>query len=229
MLKRAKNTTPARPSRKPLRVLLVDDHAMLLDALRRQFEADKAFRVVATAGTLAEVRAAMTTHRPDVVLLDIQLGSESGLDAITCIRAVRSDTKIVMISMFEQEIYRDRAFKLGADAYVTKGACFAELLALLQGEFSGDRLSGGAVRIWLNSDRARTERQTLTARELRVVNLLSEGKREKEVADELNISPSSVGTYLKRAMQKAGMTTRAELFRHAGSLGVHTASDESQG
>ena len=211
-----------------MRVFLVDDHVMLVDTLRRQFEADPAFQVVGTADSIASLCQSLDHNRPHIILLDIQLGSESGLDAIGHIRRALPSVRIVMVSMFDQAVYRDRAFALGADAYVTKGASFNALRQLLLcGEPGGGSTAGD--QIWVKPRQSRLCRLTLTERELQVVQGLAGGKREKEVAEELNISISSVGTYLKRSMAKIGVETRAELFRHAGALGleaVHEIAEE---
>jgi DNA-binding NarL/FixJ family response regulator len=204
-------------SAKPLRVVLVDDHAMLLEAMRRQFEADAAFKVVGVADSAAALRELLGKRRTDLVLLDIQLGPESGLDLIPEIQAGHAGVRVVIVSMFDQTIYRDRAFELGADAYVTKGARFADLRQLLLGEPLTPTAAG---QIWQRPRREKgSVRMTLTRRELTVIGKLAEGRQVKEVADALGISQSSVGTYLRRAMDKVGVTTRAELFQYAGSLG----------
>jgi DNA-binding NarL/FixJ family response regulator len=216
MAKRSLKTRPR--SRKPttLGVLLVDDHAMLLDVMRRQFEADPAFKVMAAVSSVSEACDAVAHHQPDVVLLDIELGEESGLDAIGRMLQQKADLRIVMLSMFDQAICRDRAFELGAEAYVTKGARFEALRALLLGEAVE---SLDSTYIWRRGSSRKASRLTLTPRERQVVQALSSGKREKEVADELDISVSSVGTYLNRAMLKTGLNTRAELFRYASAFG----------
>jgi len=204
-----------------LRVLLVDDHAMLLDVMRRQFEADEAFAVVGTADSVSAACAAVEASSPDVVLLDIELGEESGLDAIGAMRRIAPHLRVIMLSMFNQPICRDRAFELGAEAYVTKGARFETLRALLLGEGVEE---GDMTRIWQRpSSSALASRLTLTQRELQVIQGLATGKREKEVANDLSISVSSVGTYLSRAMLKTGMNTRAELFHCARALGLDMA------
>jgi len=110
----------------PLRIVLVDDHVMFSDVLCRQFSEDPAFDVVATADTTAAALAAVSKQKPDVVLLDIELGGESGLDAIGKIRALHPGIRIVMVSMFDHPVYRHRAFELGA---APDG--FAEYLAML--------------------------------------------------------------------------------------------------
>ena len=213
---------------KRLRILLVDDHAMLRDTLRRQLDADPAFQVVATADDLESARAAVDSSRPDVILLDIQLGPESGLDAIGFMRRARPGARSIKVSMFDQSIYRDRAFELGADAYVTKGASLEALRQLLLADDAG-AAEADSDRIWRRPGQLQSLRMTLSDRELQVIHALATGKREKEVAEELAISVSSVGTYLKRSMAKVGVATRAELFRHAGALGVQSNSDRNGG
>jgi DNA-binding NarL/FixJ family response regulator len=209
----------------PLRIVLVDDHVMFSDVLCRQFSEDPAFDVVATADTTAAALAAVSKQKPDVVLLDIELGGESGLDAIGKIRALHPGIRIVMVSMFDHPVYRHRAFELGADAYATKGSRFEDLRALL---LDGDPLSvrqTGSPNIWPCSMSGRMPQLTLSARELQVVRALAQGQQEKEAADDLGISVSSVGTYLKRAMFKTGVKTRAELFRCAAALGLETEKE----
>jgi len=213
---KAKPKEPKPKKPKPLRVLLVDDHAMLLDVMRRQFDGDAAFEVVGTASTVEDACAAVAERRPDVVLLDIEIGAQSGLDAISIMRRAKPDLRVVMLSMFNQAICRDRAFALGAEAYVTKGARFDALRALLLGEPAGAAEAG---LVWRCGSTRISSRLSLTQRELQVVRGLAGGKREKEIADDLDISVSSVGTYLSRAMLKTGVTTRAKLFRYAGVLG----------
>jgi DNA-binding NarL/FixJ family response regulator len=207
-------------AKRVIRILLVDDHAILVDALRRQLDADAALTVVGTAASLDEARRALAELRPDVVLLDIQLGAESGLDAIREFSTILPQARIVMMSMFDQEIYRRRAFELGADAYVTKGVRLEDLRSVLTGTRRMDS-APGSDRVWLR-DQGCSACLALTERELEVIHLLAEGRQIKEVADELAIGLSSVGTYLKRAMQKTGVRSRADLFRYASALGRTT-------
>lgn len=204
-----------------IKLLLVDDHNILVDVMTRQFEQDRAFEVAAWADSIDSALLAIKEHQPDVVLLDIDLGRDSGLDAIGDIRDLKEDIKIVIITMFEQTVYRDRAFQLGADAYVTKSVGFVALRELLIGKESSSNSNKSAGKIWKCPKGRRTGAiMGLSERELQVVRGLSAGKREKEVADSLDISVSSVSTYLKRAMLKTEFDSRAELFRYASALGV---------
>jgi DNA-binding NarL/FixJ family response regulator len=211
-----------KPTSKPrLRLLMVDDHAVLLDSMCRIFEADEAFEVVGAAGTVEAACVVARDRTPDVVLLDIDLGAESGLDGIGRLREACPKARIVMLSMCEQAFYRDRSFELGADAYVTKGARFEILRSILL----DGKAAVGSDHAWVREGDGASVRNALTARELQVVHALAEGRREKEVADELAIAVSSVSTYLKRAMCKTGASSRAELMRHATALGRATRED----
>ena len=190
----------ARPGQKRgLRLLVVDDHAVLVDVMRRLLENDDAFSLVSTAGDIESAYAAVRAHRPDVVLLDVNMGAESGLDAIVPIRQLCPKARIIMLSMCLEPMFRDRSFELGADAYVAKGARFETLRSVILHR-PGDPAAGALDQAWLRASDGPTCRGTLSARELQVVHAVASGRREKEVAAELNIAISSVGTYLRRVM-----------------------------
>jgi DNA-binding NarL/FixJ family response regulator len=214
----------------PLRIVLADDHAMLLDAMRRQFENDRAFSVIAIAKSLDALRNTLKLHRVDAVLLDIQLGEESGLDIVPEIRTQWPWVRVIMLSMFEQALYRDRAFELGAEAYVSKGARFKDLRSLLL-QLPCEHAHAKDHQIWKHPGAGRSARLTLTKQEIQVIQALAKGKQIKEVADGLGISASSVGTYLRRAKDKTGAPTRVELFHYAHSLGSCTprSGNENKG
>jgi DNA-binding NarL/FixJ family response regulator len=207
----------------PIRVLMVDDHHILLDTLSRQLQEDVAFEVAGIANSIESAESVVARKEVDVVLLDIELGEESGLDAITRLREMREELRIVVLSMFSHQVYRERAFELGVDAYVTKGVAFSVLRDfLIDNEISED--AGGSDMIWHSRQGMHSAHMALSERELQVLRALSQGMRHKEVADLLDISISSVGTYLCRAMRKTDFESCAELLRYASSLGVKTSS-----
>lgn len=206
------------------KLLLVDDQRILLDVMGRQFADDPVFEVVGLAESTSAAVDVVEREHPDIVLLDIDLGGESGLDAICRLRKAHPGVRIVIVSMFTQEIYRDRAFAMGADAYVTKGTSFSSLRALLMQHDTGES-SKAEQHIWRRPRGRFTARLTLSSRELQVVEALSSGQQEKEVAESLGISISSVGTYLRRALNKTGMDNRAQLFRFAAALGSETETE----
>ncbi len=214
------------PQEKPLKIMLVDDQRMLLDVLSSQFGIDGDFRVVGIAQSVPEAVVLADETRPDVAMLDIDLGGgHSGLDAVPKLRAMLPQLHIVMASMFDHPMYRDRAFEMGANAYVTKGVRFESLKAVLLDDAKA-LAPGDAARCWWRRGEVyRSVRMTLSGRELAVIRALADGKRESDVAQELSISVSSVGTYLRRAMMKMGCGSRAELFRDAMALGGLTSEN----
>lgn len=207
-------------------ILLVDDQIILLDVLRRRLESDPRFDVVGEASSGSTAIELAAEVDPEIVMLDVDLGhGESGFDVAAKLRQSHSRSRIVMVSMFEHPMYRDRAFEVGADAYATKGIRFEELCPVLLGDCR--RAPACQERYWLRPpDGRRSAVLTLTRRELRVVQMLSAGMREKEAAEHLAISVSSVGTYLRRAMDKMGFSTRGELFQMAAAMGTETLCSE---
>jgi DNA-binding NarL/FixJ family response regulator len=204
----------------PRLVLLVDDHLILLDALKRQIAEDSDMQVTAAVGTISAAREVMEKSAPDVAVLDIQVGTESGLDVIPEFRRLAPSMRIVVMSMYDQLMYRDRAFELGADAYVTKGASYGELRSALL-DRPGNGPNGEIQRVWFKRESGHGIRLTLSPRELNVVNMLANGMQIKEIADVLGVGSSTVGTYLRRAMEKAEVSTRTELLQIAKGLGVN--------
>jgi DNA-binding NarL/FixJ family response regulator len=212
----ADKTEPEKYMKKS--VLLVDDHRVFLEALRRQLGDDTAFSIAGATGDLDEACALVQDRRPDIVLLDIDMGDRSGLDVIAEMRGAHPAARIIMLSMYDQQIFRDRSFELGADAYVTKGARSEALRAVMLGESQG-RETGDSTLTWLRSPGDRSVGLTLSTREVQVARSVGNGMLEKEIADELGISVSSVSTYLRRAMFKMGIENRAELIRQAPAFG----------
>ena len=217
-----------RAARKTL--LVVDDQVVLLDVLGRQFEDDPAFYRVVTASSATDALEKAAELRPDIVMLDIDLGgAASGFDVL---RAVRSDRppsrggspRVVMVSMFDNPMYRNRAFELGADAYATKGIRFDTLRALLLDDRDVPVPDEDRGKFWRNAAAVAAGEEasplpSLSDRERAVVREILSGAYEKEVASRLGISVSSVNTFLRRAMAKLGVATRAELHRLRHPIG----------
>lgn len=205
-----------------IKIVMIDDHKILLDVLSRQFQDDRKFEVAGVANTVASTENLLANNVVDVVLLDIELDEESGLDAVGGIRAMQEDVRIVVLSMFDHPFYRERAFRLGVDAYAAKGVSFSVLRDFLADGLWDNRSEN--EQIWCARRRGQTDYMSLSERELQVVQMLGRGMREKEVADLLDIGISSVSTYLRRAMRKTNFDNRAEFFRCASSLGIEVPS-----
>lgn len=207
------------------RLFVLDDQVMLLDAIERILADDPAIELVGTASEATEAISAMTTLCPDAVMLDIDLGGElSGFDVLRVLKSptanfgVPARPRVVVTSMFDNPMYRNRAFELGADAYASKGLRFATVRALLLDDLDYKPPETDQGRFWRNSSEVlsgaiRSPLLTLSARERAVVRGVASGRLEKEIADSLGVSVSSVNTFLRRAMTKLKVQTRAELLR----------------
>lgn len=212
--------------RKPKKnLLIVDDQVMLLDVMERQFEGDPDIELAGSAAEASEALRFVREKRPDIVMLDVDLGGgDSGFDVLQALRALPGGgPRIVMVSMFENPMYRNRAFNLGADAYVTKGVRFRTMRSVLLDDRSYEVPEGDRGKFWRNSPEAVARPgsdpfQSLSERENAIVREVVRGLSEKEIASDLGVTVSTVSTYLRRAMAKLGVSTRAELLRQRHAL-----------
>lgn len=202
------------------RVLLVDDHALIRDGLRRAFERDGAFEVVAEAGSVAEAVARDAEHSPDVVVMDVRLPDGSGLDATRKIRDRRPDVGIVVLTMYAGDQQMFDALESGASAFVAKSAPAEEVVnaarhaAAAPANFSAADLAG-AMRRRLDPQGPR-----LTDREREILQLLSDGLAIPAIAKQLYISDSTAKTHVSRVYEKLGAANRAQALMAAVRAGL---------
>jgi DNA-binding NarL/FixJ family response regulator len=202
------------------KVLLVDDHALIRDGLRRAFETDGGFEVVAEAGTVEEAVAADAEHSPDVVVMDVRLPDGSGLDATRRIRARRPDVGIVVLTMYAGDQQLFDALESGASAFVAKSAPADEVVnaarhaAAAPTNFSAADLAGAMRR------RLDPEGPRLTGREREILQLLSDGLAIPAIAKQLYISESTAKTHVSKVYEKLGAANRAQALMAAVRTGI---------
>ena len=189
----------------PIRVLVVDDHRIVRDGLGLIISREKDIEVVASAGSGEEAVAAFRRQRPDVVLMDLQLPGMSGVEAIRAIRGIDADARIVVLTMYDgdEDIYR--ALEGGATTYLLKDSVSDDLIGVVRDVHAGGRPMAADVKARL-ADRA--ARPTLTQREVRVLQLVLRGKRNKEIAGALSISEETVEVHLKNIFTKLDVHDR---------------------
>ena len=182
-----------------IRVLVVDDHRIVRDGLALIIGREADLEVVASAGTGEEAVAAFRLHKPDVVLMDLQLPGMSGVEAIRAIRAIDGNARVVVLTMYagDEDIYR--ALDVGATTYLLKDSVSDDLVGVVRDVHAGGRPMAADVKARL-ADRA--ARPTLTKREVRVLQLVLRGKRNKEIAEALAISDETVEVHLKNIFTK---------------------------
>jgi DNA-binding NarL/FixJ family response regulator len=206
-----------------LSILLCDDHALFREALGLLLAQQPGWRVVAQAGDGAEALRLAGEMRPEVAVLDVAMPGMGGIEAATAIRKASPGTRIVALSMYGDEHYRQRMLNAGASSYVLKNEAGAELVEAIRtvcrgGTFMSPALSGENVpqpQRCADLDLGR-----LTGRERDVLRLLAQGRRTKEIAEDLGISAKTVETYRGRVMFKLGIDNLVGLVKFAIRAGL---------
>jgi DNA-binding NarL/FixJ family response regulator len=202
------------------RILMADDHAMLLDAFRTLLESE--FDVVGTVTDGRMLLEAFSRLHPDVVLLDIAMPLLNGLDAGRQIKAQRKSVKLIYLTMNPDPDLAGEALRLGASGYVLKSSAFQELKQAIHEALRGRSyitplITEGVVGSLINHT---TPRRELTLRQREVLQLLAEGRSMKEVGAILDLTPRTVAFHKYRMMEQLRLKTSAELVQFAVRRGV---------
>jgi two-component system response regulator NreC len=209
-----------------IRVVLIDDHAVVRSGLRLLLEAQPDIEVVGEGGNAQDAVFRARALRPDVILLDVVLPGESGIEALPKLRKESPETKVLVLSMQDDPTYVREAFAAGASGYVLKEAADEEVVAAVR-EIAG---GGSYVHPTLGArmvaaeaaERAAAQADPLSEREREVLRLLALGHTNQEIAGKLYISVRTAESHRAHIMQKLRLTTRAELVRYALSNGLLT-------
>jgi DNA-binding NarL/FixJ family response regulator len=203
---------------KPLiRILCVDDHPLVREGIARKIDRQPDMKVIGTASTGAEAIELFQRHRPDVVLMDLQLPGMRGIQAIEAIRREDSEARIVVLTMYSGDEDIFRAIQAGAASYLLKDTLSSDLVSIVRRVYRGERPIPPAVASRLAK---RAGRPGLSTREVEVVELLAEGKRNKEIADVLGITRETVQTHIKRLFVKLNVNDRTAAVTVALSRGI---------
>ena len=203
-----------------VRVLLVDDHALIREGLRRALEQTSDLRVVAEASSLNEALALERAHQPDVAVVDIQLGEGNGIDLVRSLRQSRPEVGLVVLTMYDGDEQLFAALDAGASAYVLKSAPADEVVAaarqsaVFPGAFTAHDLAGAMRR------RMQGPALHLTPREDEILQLLASGASVAAVAGALYISPSTAKTHMAKLYGKLGAGNRTQAVVTAVRLGL---------
>jgi two-component system response regulator NreC len=208
----------------PITVVLADDHEMVRSGLRMLLHADARFRVLDEAGDVSGTLEAVAAERPQVLVLDLNMGGESSLEAIPQLRSEAPSTQIVVLTMQEDPAFARAALRAGALGYVLKDAADDELLTAvalaadgrtyLNPEL-GARLAGAQH----DGDGA-SDPDNLSPRELEVLGLIALGHTNAEIAEALVLSVRTVETHRAHIHQKVPVASRAELVAYARDRGL---------
>ena len=204
-----------------LSVLLVDDHEVVRIGLRGLLMAQPDMTVCGEASSIAEARAAIETLKPDVVLLDLTLGDESGFSLLRSLEKDRRWPPILVLSMFDEALYSDDALALGASGYMMKDAPPDELTRAIRtvadgGVYLSERLSQRVVRRIVSAgEQSPTIHAMLTAREQEVLELLGMALTTREIAARMGTAVKTVDSHKRNLCEKLGLDSAAALLRYA--------------
>ncbi len=204
-------------------ILLADDHTLVRQGLRLILAAEPDFEVVADVGDGRAAVEYVTAHPVDLAILDITMPELSGLQAARRILAVRPTTKVLILSMHNNDQYLVEALRLGAAGYVHKSSADHELVAACRAALAGETfLHPGAVTTLVREfvQRRTDDIPTLSAREEEVLKLIAEGHTGREIAEMLFLSPKTVERHRTNILDKLGMRDRVELTRYAIRMGL---------
>jgi two-component system, NarL family, response regulator LiaR len=206
-----------------IRVLVADDHAILRDGIRSILESQEDIIVVGEAGNGEEALELISKLMPDIVLMDISMPKTNGLEATRMIKRRFPQVKVLILTQHDNREYIAPALGAGASGYVLKRSGRREMLnALRQVYEQGAFLTGNITQEVLkeyskNSHYKKEDDQHLTDRERQVLNLIVEGKSNKEIALELGISPKTVSVHRTNLMLKLDVQNTVELVRYAAN------------
>ncbi|XAM00815.1 response regulator transcription factor [Phycisphaeraceae bacterium D3-23] len=230
---RARARKPGQSDAPPeLRVFLVDDHPVICLGITQLLNEQPGMRVCGQANDTATARREILKQKPDVAVIDIALGEGNGLELLKELQAQGSKTAVLIVSSFDETVYAQRCLAAGASGYLNKANAPDQIVdAITQVAAGGIALSQAMAQRALKQS-ARGQRKTtnnispidsLTDRELQVLELLGNGHTSQEIADKLFVSPKTVETHRTHLKEKLGVASVPELVSYAAKWVVHQA------
>ena len=207
-----------------IRVLVVDDHAVVRSGLRLVLDAEDDIETVGEAPSAERAVFEALEHKPDVILMDVVMPGKSGIEGMPAVLQAVPKAKVLVLSMQDDPRYVREAFDAGASGYVLKEAADAEVVAAVRAVSAGERyvhpVLGARLVAAEAEQRRRADGDPLSDREREVLRLLALGHTNQEIAKMLYISVRTAETHRAHIMQKLGLASRAELVRHALAEGL---------
>lgn len=202
-----------------IRLLLVDDHTIFLQGLKRLLAEQEGFDVVAEASDASDALRRVREEVFDVALLDVNMPGRSGLEMLPFFRAERPALPIVVLSMYPAEQYALRAFQAGAAGYVTKDMDAGDLIDSIRKVAKGGRyMTAAVVEQLLDAKERATDvaaHKQLSSREYEIMLLIVRGTKLTEIGKQMFLSVKTVSTYRTRILKKLGVASNTELARYA--------------
>jgi DNA-binding NarL/FixJ family response regulator len=197
----------------PIRILTVDDHALLREGIAALVNAESDMKLVAEACDGQQSIEKFRLHRPDVTLMDLQMPTLNGIEAIIAIRTEFPNARIIVLTTYAGDVQIVRALKAGARGYILKGHVHRELLETIRAVHAGQKRIPPDVAVELADHAAEEE---LTSREIDVLRLIASGNANKEIAGQLSIAEETVKSHVTKILAKLGANDRT----HAVTIGL---------
>lgn len=205
-----------------IRILLADDHKLLIDGLRLVLDKQRLMEVIGVAKDGLEATRLAAQLKPDVILLDISMPRQNGIDAARNILRETPDTKIIMLSMHDDRRFIQASLRTGARGYILKESAAREVIEAIAAVKKGELFFSQSVRDQVLHDYVEMMRDDrdapaspLSGREREVLQILAEGKSTKDAADILHVSVKTIESHRKQIMDKVGLHSIAELTKYA--------------
>ncbi|HEV8314424.1 MAG TPA: response regulator transcription factor [Burkholderiaceae bacterium] len=196
-----------------IRLLLVDDHPLVRDGLRARLSAMAALEVVGEAGTAVEAQQQVELLRPNLVLMDVGMRDMNGIDLTALLLREHPELRVLMLSMYDNPEYVQRALQAGARGYVLKDAPASEIVGAINAVAAGGTYLSPAVskRLFRNQE----PRPVLSMRESQILSALARGLASKQIARELGLSVRTVEAHRQNIKRKLELEGQAELIKYA--------------
>lgn len=203
----------------PLKLFICEDHNLTIEGLRVLLSTSPKFAVTGHAHNGEELWAKLNEAVPDILIMDINLGTQSGLDLAEEVKKKFPPVRILMLTMYDDQTLVNKAKEIKANGYLTKGAGTQELILALDG-IMGDGFyeSPVAVTTRINGFKMRDafiEKMRLTKREVEIISLVGQGKNAEDISEQLFLSLHTVRTHKKNIMKKLGLGSVAEMVHYA--------------
>ncbi len=202
-----------------LKILIVDDHAIVRQGLKQVLREEFESAIIGEAGTAQGLLDAFQEQEWDAVVLDINLPDRSGLEVLKEVKGLRPALPVLMLSIHPEEQYAVRALKTGASGYLTKESAPEELVAAMRKVMGGGKYVSSSLAerlaVNLSADHDTPSPRGLSDREHQVIARIAQGKTVTQTAGELSLSIKTVSTYRARLLKKLRLKTTAQLIRYA--------------
>jgi DNA-binding NarL/FixJ family response regulator len=207
-----------------INVLIADDHALIREGLRKTLSGEPDMKLVGDVGNVADLFKQLERLVVNIVLLDITMPGESGLDALKELRQKYPHIPVLILSFHPEHRFAVRALKAGASGYITKQSATEELVQAIRKIIGGGKYVSAALAeelaTELDTGSGKLPHETLSDREFQVMRLIAAGKKSSEIAEELSVTMSTVNTYRMRIFEKMKIQSNVELARYALEHGL---------